>query len=172
MQLSNTVCETKSPSHQGFFPGVRAIAVSGSGRLVNRFISLTNALVIASIFRVWLVLVRYWDGLFTRDFTTTQGIRIILTTARFHPSLEGNFWMYGGITDCEANLVRRAADSIKAEVLHLYPRPNLTHRVLVMHLRGGDVFRENLVAAGMASPRAVSTLVRWHLIPIMRKFCS
>jgi hypothetical protein len=88
---------------------------------------------------------RRYDGLFVRNFTTKLGISITLDSSGVDPpaSHTGAFWPYFGLEQCSSGLLFEMSESIKDEVMHLYPRPNTTGvgHPLVMHLRGGDAVR-------------------------------
>jgi hypothetical protein len=93
------------------------------------------------VFGIRNLVVLEFDTFFRRGFVTTQGIRVMrLEDANFSRMRHGYFWAMSGFGSCSSSFLLDAAESIKDEILPLFPRPNISGNTLVMSMRSGDIF--------------------------------
>jgi hypothetical protein len=123
--------------------GVEALVLRPFGRVGNQFATIINALIVCRAFGVRNLVIQKFETLFSRDFVTTLGINIWKNGSRtFNSFVRTHCWAWKGYRRCSSWLMKQAADSIRDEVLRLFPKPNISENTLVMNFRGGDIFQD------------------------------
>jgi hypothetical protein len=122
--------------------GIEAFVILPFGRRGNQFATIINALIVWRVFNVKNIVIERFGTFFRRSFVTKQGVGIFpLGEGHFSHVLSSFFWASSGFKHCPSRLMVEAAESIRDEVLPLFPQPNISKNTLVMSFRSGDIFR-------------------------------